>query len=101
MEYIYCEDMAEFIAENGLGYHHSAKTIDKYLEDDDLMAIVFYIKECWGDRLEDDLYEEDVADVVCDFVNCASDDFGWKYGTFSRYSWCGTFEKIMELCGIY
>ena len=46
------------------------------------------------------LCEDDVAEVVCDFVNCASDDFGWKYGTFSRYSWCGTFEKIMELCGI-
>ena len=97
MDYIYFEDIAEFISVNGLGYSHSPKTIDTRLEDNDLNSIVFYIKECWKGRIEE-LCEDDVKEVVCDFVNIAADDFGWKYGTFSRYSWHDTFDKIMELC---
>lgn len=92
MEYVFDRNLEDFIDINGLGYHHSQKTIDTHLEDDDLMAIVFYCKKTF---IEEDLTEYNVEDVLNDFVCYIGDDFGWKYGTC--YGWHDTIERIITL----
>ena len=92
MDYKFNNNIEDFVYNNGLGYHHSPKTIDKHLEDDDLMAMVFYCKNALPDE---DLTEENVEDALLDFVNCIGDDFGWKYGTCNR--WFDTIDNIIAL----
>ena len=92
MDYKFCNNIEDFVYNNGLGYHNSPKTIDKRLEDDDLMAMVFYCKNALPDE---DLTEENVEDALIDFVNCIGDDFGWKYGTCN--GWHDTIERIITL----
>ena len=93
MDYKFYYSVEDFVYYNGLGSHHSAKTIDKHLEDDDLMALVFFCKNTY--ESEEDLTEENVEDILIDFVNCIGDDFGWKYGTCC--GWYDTIENIIEL----
>ena len=92
MDYKFYNNIEDFVYNNGLGYHHSPKTIDKRLEDDDLMAMVFYCKNALPDE---DLTEENVEDALVDFVNCIGDDFGWKYGTCNM--WFDTIDNIIAL----
>lgn len=92
MDYKFYNNIEDFVYSNGLGYHHSPKTIDKHLEDDDLMAMVFYCKNALPDE---DLTEENVEDALVDFVNCIGDDFGWKYGTCNM--WFDTIDNIIAL----
>ena len=92
MDYKFCNNIEDFVYSNGLGYHHSPKTIDTHLEDDDLMAMVFYCKNALPDE---DLTEENVEDALIDFVNCIGDDFGWKYGTCNM--WFDTIDNIIAL----
>lgn len=92
MDYKFNNNIEDFVYNNGLGYHHSPKTIDKHLEDDDLMAMVFYCKNALPDE---DLTEENVEDALIDFVNCIGDDFGWKYGTCNM--WLDTIDNIIAL----
>lgn len=92
MDYKFCNNIEDFVYCNGLGYHHSPKTIDKHLEDDDLMAMVFYCKNALPDE---DLTEENVEDALIDFVNCIGDDFSWKYGNCNM--WLDTIDNIIAL----
>lgn len=84
----YNNNIVEFIAINGLGNTHSPKTMDEHLENNDFIAVVFYCKETFGSEVSDD----DIEDVLVDFVNAIADDFGYKYGTCS--GWYSTIENI-------
>lgn len=84
----YNNNIAEFIAINGLGNTHSPKTMDKHLEDNDFIAVAFYCKETFGSDVSDD----DIEYVLIDFVNAIADDFGYKYGTC--FDWRSTIENI-------
>jgi len=93
MDYNFHNNIEDFVYYNGLGYHHSPKTIDKRLEDDDLMAMVFYCKNAFPD--DEDLTEDNVEDALIDFVNCIGDDFSWKYGNCNM--WFDTIDNIIAL----
>jgi len=84
----YDNNIVEFIAINGLSNTHSPKTMDKHLEDNDLYALVFYCKETFGNEVSD----EDIEDVLIDFVNAIADDFDYKYSTC--FGWYSTIENI-------
>ena len=57
------ENIQEFSEINAL-YQHSAKTIDKYLENTDLYAIVFYCKKTFS---KEEITEDNVEEVIVDF----------------------------------
>ena len=64
------ENIQEFSEINAL-YQHSAKTIDKFLENNDLYAIVFYCKKTFS---KEEMTEDNVEEVIVDFVNYVCDN---------------------------
>jgi hypothetical protein len=64
------ENIQEFSEINAL-YQHSAKTIDKFLENNDLYAIIFYCKKTFS---KEEMTEDNVEEVIVDFVNYVCDN---------------------------
>lgn len=64
------KDIKEFSDINAL-YQHSPKTIDKFLENTDLYAIVFYCKKTFS---KEEMTEDNVEEVIVDFVNYVCDN---------------------------
>lgn len=64
------ENIQEFSEINAL-YQHSAKTIDKFLENNDLYAIVFYCKKTFS---KEEMTDDNVEEVIVDFVNYVCDN---------------------------
>ena len=87
------ENIQEFSEINAL-YQHSPKTIDKFLENNDLFAIVFYCKKTFS---KDEMTEDNVEEVIVDFVNYVCDNnLQPKYP--SPLYLADTIKNVIDLC---